>query len=597
MVSGSFLGELKRRNVLRAAILYIGVIWALSQGAAQLLPVFDVPNWVVRAFVIAGIVGFPFWLAFAWFYELTPQGLRRESDVAPDASIARRTGRKLDFAIIGVLTIAVVLLLTDRFIAHRGDGANVSDKSIAVMPLVNMSGDQSNEYFSDGVSEELINTLAKVRDLTVIGRNSSFQFKGKLDDTKTIAAKLGVAYLLEGSVRKASDRVRIAVNLVRASNSVDVWSETYDRDLKDVFAVQSDIASSVANKLQAVLGASARELKPEAPPSGSVEAYTAYLQGRFHAERADEEGLSKAIEYFQTATRLDPDYAEAWARMASALGLLGADYRSNEQAMPLYAQARRAIDTALRLRPDLAWAHIAKAQLALSEDFDWRTEKAEYRRAIELDPQNTQAKLSLSLSLTTAGEIRQAIDAVRPALVTDPMIARVHSLLGSNLLLLNQLQEGEAELRKAVELQPAAIPPRIWLVINAVLRNDFAAAMQCTDAFPPDSNWWRYTRAIALQIGPDRAAADAGLQALIDKNADAMSYQIASVYAIRGDADKTFEWLGKAWKTHDPGLTFLLFDPFTLRFKDDPRYVEVVKTVGLPVANLATTQTVPYRGR
>ena len=597
MVSGSFLGELKRRNVLRAAILYIGVIWALSQGAAQLLPVFDVPNWVVRAFVIAGIVGFPFWLAFAWFYELTPQGLRRESDVAPDASIARRTGRKLDFAIIGVLTIAVVLLLTDRFIAHRGDGENVSDKSIAVMPLVNMSGDQSNEYFSDGVSEELINTLAKVRDLTVIGRNSSFQFKGKLDDTKTIAAKLGVAYLLEGSVRKASDRVRIAVNLVRASNSVDVWSETYDRDLKDVFAVQSDIASSVANKLQAVLGASARELKPEAPPSGSVEAYTAYLQGRFHAERADEEGLSKAIQYFQTATRLDPDYAEAWARMASALGLLGADYRSNEQAMPLYAQARRAIDTALRLRPDLAWAHIAKAQLALSEDFDWRTEKAEYRRAIELDPQNTQAKLSLSLSLTTAGEIRQAIDAVRPALVTDPMIARVHSLLGSNLLLLNQLQEGEAELRKAVELQPAAMTPRIWLVINAVLRNDFAAAMQCTDAFPPDSNWWRYTRAIALQIGPDRAAADAGLQALIDKNADAMSYQIASVYAIRGDADKTFEWLGKAWKTHDPGLTFLLFDPFTLRFKDDPRYVEVVRTVGLPVANLATTQTVPYRGR
>jgi TolB-like protein/Flp pilus assembly protein TadD len=597
-IKPSFFGELKRRNVLRAGILYIGVIWALAQGAAQLLPVFDVPNWIVRTFVIAGIVGFPFWLLFAWFYELTPQGLKRESEIAADASITRNTGRKLDLAIISVLSAAVVLLVTDRFVAHRSDPGAL-EKSIAVMPLVNMSGDQSNEYFSDGVSEELINTLAKVRDLTVIGRNSSFQFKGKLDDTKTIAAKLGVAYLLEGSVRKASDRVRIAVNLVRASNSVDVWSETYDRDLKDVFAVQSDIATSVAGKLQTVLGkpGTSAQLKPEAPPSGNVDAYNAYLQGKFYAERNDQAGLEKAIEFFQTATHLDADYAEAWGRSAMMLIRLAANFSSREQSTPQYAQARLAIGTAMRLRPDLAVAHGAAAYLALVTEFDFRLAESEYRRAVQLDPQDADAKVDLASMLTTLGKIDEAIDVLQRALVTDPMSARVHAALATDLMARHRFDESQAALNKAIEIQPAAMHARVRALFLSIFRNDFASARDLAQFAAPDSPWGRFMRAVATQIAPDRAAADAALQTLVDHDADAMSYQIAEVYAIRGDADAMFDWLDRAWKQHDPGLTFLLFDQLPLRFKDDARYAAMVKKVGLPLENLATTQAIPYRGR
>jgi serine/threonine-protein kinase len=590
-----FFATLKERKLVQWSLAYIAAAFALIQILDIVAQHFGWPEAAMRFFILAAALGFFVTLVIAWYHG--ERGAQRVSGTE--------------------LLILAVLLATGGAVAwHLGAASSqpaaasagspalpatigISDKSIAVMPLVNMSGDASNEYFSDGVSEELINTLGKVRDLTVIGRNSSFQFKGKLDDTKAIAAKLGVAYLLEGSVRKASDRVRIAVNLVRASNSVDVWSESYDRELKDIFAVQSDIATSVAAKLQAVLGQSfvaTGPLKPEAPPSGSVEAHNAYLLGRSYAEHGDEVNYRKAIEQYQMATRLDPDYAEAWARMAITATTLGANYNGHEEAATQYALSRQAIETALRLRSDLASAHIAKALLALSADFDFRGAEAEYRRATELDPQNGEAKVSLASMLTNLGQIRPAVDMLRDALVTDPVSARVRGILGRCLVLLAQYGEAEAELRQALELQPAAMNSRIQMVMLAILRNDPAAALERAQFASADTAWGRFMRAAALQIGTDKPAADAALQALIDHDAEAMSYQVAEVYAIRGDADKMFAALERAWKEHDPGLTFLLFDPLLLRFKDGPRYAALVKSVGLPVENLATTQVVAYRG-
>jgi len=202
IVTGSrgFLFELRRRNVLRAGVLYAGAVWALAQGISQLGPAFGAPDWVTRWFVIACAIGFPFWIAFAWYYEITPQGIKRESEVAPDPSVTHSTARKLDFAIIGVLALAVVLLVTDRFVSHKGATIAVPDKSIAVLPLVNESGEKDQQYFSDGLSEDLITALSQFAGLKVISRNSSFQFRDSSDDAKTIGAKLGVAHLLEGSV-------------------------------------------------------------------------------------------------------------------------------------------------------------------------------------------------------------------------------------------------------------------------------------------------------------------------------------------------------------------------------------------------------------
>lgn len=251
----SLFAELRRRNALRAAVLYIGAVWALAQGIAQLAPVFGAPAWVTKWFVIAACIGFPFWIAFAWFYEWTPQGLKRESEIEADASITRVTGRKLDRAIIAVLAVAVVLLLANAFVWKKGAGlqapariaasviAAIPAKSIAVLPLLNESGDPGQDYFSDGLSEELISALGQVRDLKVIGRNSSFRFRGNAqDDTARIGVELGVATLLEGTVRKQGGEVRIVTSLIKASDGSQLWSQTYDRELKDVFAVQSDIA-------------------------------------------------------------------------------------------------------------------------------------------------------------------------------------------------------------------------------------------------------------------------------------------------------------------------------------------------------------------
>jgi TolB-like protein len=248
--------ELKRRNVLRAAVLYAGAVWALAQGIAQLGPFFAAPEWTVRWFVIAAIIGFPFWIAFAWFYEFTPQGLKRESEIAPDDSTAHGTGKKLNFAIIGVLTLAVVLLLTNTFVWHEGAGlasqstnnaavfARIPGKSVAVLPLVNESGAKDQQYFSDGLSEDLITALSQFAGLKVINRDSSFQFRDSKDSVQLIGEQLGVAHLLEGSVQKLGDEVRISAELVNCADGSTLWSEHYDRPYKVLFALHRNQEAS-----------------------------------------------------------------------------------------------------------------------------------------------------------------------------------------------------------------------------------------------------------------------------------------------------------------------------------------------------------------
>src|SRR6185437_8230821 len=244
----SLLHELKRRNVLRAGVLYAGAVWAFGQGLSQFSPALGLPDWATRWFLIASAVGFPFWIAFAWFYEFTPQGLKRESEIAPSDSIAHSTGHRLDKWIIAVLVVAVVVVLTNTFVWRKGaglDGGSVSaipDKSIAVLPFENLSADKDNEFFSDGLSEEILNSLSRIDGMRVIGRTSSFQFKGKDVDVRTIGARLGVANILEGSVRREGDRARVTAQLIRAADGIQLWSQSYDRTVKDSLAVQLDIA-------------------------------------------------------------------------------------------------------------------------------------------------------------------------------------------------------------------------------------------------------------------------------------------------------------------------------------------------------------------
>jgi TolB-like protein len=589
-------GELRRRNVFRAAVFYVGAVWALAQGIAQLGPAFGMPDWGTRWFVVAGFIGFPFWIAFAWFFELTPEGLKRERDVGPGESITRNTGRKLDFAIIGVLAVAVVLLLTDRFVAHRTSADAANDKSIAVMPLVNTSGDPANEFFSDGLSEELINALGKVSGLAVIGRSSSFRFKNTKDDPRTIATTLGVAYLLEGSVRKAANQVRISVDLVSGSNGRSVWTDTFDGELADIFALQSKVATSVAGQLRNVLGTSlgaSTELKPDAPPSGSVEAYTAFLQGKFYRNRSNEPDGRRAIEQFETAVRIDPGYAEAWGRLAATAIWLASNFLTPTEAEPLYARSRVAIDTAMRLNPNLAIAYKAESDYCGTVKFDYKCAEAAARRAVELDPASGEAKATLAQLLLMLGHVKEALALHREALQIDPVLSARHAHVGADLSFLGRYDEAEPVLRHALELEPGAVYSRGALLHLDVLKHD-AAAVARDGAFQISSaNWRRYVQTLVAQTGTDRTAADAALKDFIAQDAEGMAYQIAQIYAIRGEPDPMFEWLGRALDTRDPGLFFILFDPFTLQYRDDPRYAAIVRKAGLPVENLATAETIP----
>ena len=580
----SFFAELKRRNVLRAGALYIGAAWALAQGAAQLLPVFGVHDWVTRWVVIAAVIGFPFALGFAWFYEFTPQGLKRDSEIDPAQSVRQHTGKKLDRWIIAVMAVAIVLLLADRFALHRDDDSDAElDKSIAVLPLVNESGDQDEQYFSDGLSEDLITALSQFAGLKVIGRNSSFQFRNTKDDSKTVGAKLGVTHLLEGSVRRVGDAVRISAELVNAADGSTLWSERYDRPYKDLFTLQDDITQAVAGALKTrLLAKGSAVTHGDRPPSGNLEAYTAYLQGKFYNTRNTEVDSRKAIEEFTTAIRLDPHYAQAMATLSGTWATLAAQFLDGASAQQAYAQARTAADMALALDPDLAAAHNARGFLFLNADFDWAGAQAEFQRALQLVPNDGEARINLGSLLATLGQLERAVELSRQALAADPLHAGWYALLADYLSSLGRLDEAEQAVRKAIELQPAAVSYHEGLTVIAIKRGDAAAALAAAPQEPPGV-WQDEALALAQQISGDAVAADAALQTLIDRDAGSAAYQIAEVYALRNDADKTFEWLDRAWSNRDAGIGYLLTDPFILRYKDDPRFAAFCKKVGLPL--------------
>jgi TolB-like protein/cytochrome c-type biogenesis protein CcmH/NrfG len=572
-----FLAELRRRNVLRVAAFYAAVAWLLVQIATQVLPVFNVPTWTLRLVVVTALLGFPFALVFAWFYELTPEGLKRENEVDRSQSIARNTGRKLDRLIIGVLAAAVVVLLANQFVLHKDLSDTALGKAIAVLPLVNDTGDPANEYFSDGLSEELISALAQIKELKVIGRTSSFHFKNRNEESKVIGAALGVGYLLEGSVRQAAGRARIAVNLVRAADGANAWSQIYDRTLPDIFAVQAEIAQSVAGALKVALLGDA-DKNPDAPSNQNVDAYTAYLQGRYYEKRYSAADLRKAIGFYDTAIRIDPHYALAYAALSKSWWALG-DI-TGEDVAEANRKARAAAERAVAEDPNSAEGHAALGQILISVDRNAKGAEAEYRRAAELAPASAEPKIGLSSVLGDFGRIEEAVELLQEAVRLEPLTTNAHFDLARLLTSLGRYDEAVQSARKAIELQPGGAGTWEMLALVEAKRGDGEAALKAA-AQESDPDWRAYAMALAQQARGDRPAANAALDALIAGHSDDMSFQIATVYAFRGDADKTFEWLDRAYEKRDPGVMAIIDNPFTRELRSDPRFAAFCRKVGL----------------
>jgi TolB-like protein/Tfp pilus assembly protein PilF len=578
--------ELQRRNVLRAAILYATGVWALAQGIASLGPALGAPDWTTRWFLVAALIGFPLWIVFAWLYELTPDGIRRESEVDADKSILRATGRRLDILIIAVLAVAVVLLLTDRFVLHNSASSPapvIADKSIAVLPLVNESGDAGARYFSDGLSESFIQALSQFPGLKVIGRASSFRFRNSKDSPSIIGEKLSVAHLLEGSVQRQSDAVRISAELINTRDGTTLWSAHYDRPYKDLFQLQDDITNTIAAELKTKLlgNGSAAAPQSDRPPSGNLDAYDAYLEGNFHHRNGSEAEEVKAIAYLRKAVEIDPGYAQAWARLSTTLYVYAGNFLGGEQARQAYAEQRSAAERALALAPNLAAAHLALGAVYQNQ-FDWAGAEREFRRALELAPNDPQAGADLAGVMVITGRLDESSAQYRRALAADPMHGSWQIALAANLIGSGDLGGAERFLKRTIALTPDAPSAHELLATVEIQRGNAKAALDEARKEAPGS-WREFGIAFALQAGGNWKAADVALKDAIAKYSDAGPYQVAQMYALRSDADGMFHWLDRARAVRDPGITGLLSDPWVLRYRRDPRFAKLCAELKLPV--------------
>ena len=458
--------------------------------------------------------------------------------------------------------------------------------SIAVLPFVNMSRDEENEYFADGLAEELLNVLAKIRGLRVAARSSAFSFKGKGATVAEVGRTLNVATVLEGSVRKAGNRMRISVQLVKVVDGYQLWSETYDRTLDDIFAVQDDIAQSVLSELRAtLLGPNATDTAATAAVAAAVkgrstdpEAHRLFLQARHFIERFTSDDLQRGIAYLRKALTLEPEFALAWAELGRAYSE-EANWGS-APAVEGYGRAREALARALALEPDLPEAHAAMGWVQLVLERDWRGAEVSYRRALELAPGNAFVLHQASNLAGNMGRFDEAIRLAQRAVAQDPLNSSAYFFFGTTLWTADRPEESIAALRKALELAPLRPGTRAFIALNllALDRGDEALA----EVLLEPAEWARcFALAIIQDTAGRRHESDVALQALLDRWATAAAYQIAEVYAVRRDVDRTFEWLLRAHDQRDAGAAWTRVDPYFRWLHADPRWGLFLRKLGL----------------
>ncbi len=592
----SLIAELNRRNVIRAGLLYLVAAWLILQIADVLFGALELPAWSVRLVLGLLVLGLPLTLIFSWVYELTPEGLRREHEVDRNQSITAATARKINLLIVVLLVAAIGLLIANPFLQRRtpdgvasnvarstapaaAAGATADDPSIAVLPFVNMSGDPDNEYFSDGLSEELLNVLAKIDGLRVIARTSSFAFKGEKVDIATVAAKLAVAHVLEGSVRKAGNRVRITAQLIRASDSSHLWSDSYDRGIEDIFAVQDEIAREVAGELELrLLPANGGA---EVGGTRNTQAYDLYLRANAITIAAGgmRESLKQRLALADQALALDPEFARAHAVRAELLRVT----TTNGWTPPAegYAKSRAAVALALELAPDLAEAYTERAQISLVT-LDWRGSEADTTRALQLNPGSARVQGAYSYHCFGVGRLDESVRAARAALSLDPVAIRTRSFLGTILRYARQYPESDRVLSALLAESPKLANVHYELGLLALSTGNPERARA---EFEAESVDWKHATGMALawhalgQPDKSRQAFDA---LLATGDPDWSAFQQAQIHTQWGDADAAFAALDTAVRVGDPALVAILSDPFIDPLRADPRFAQVLERLEFP---------------
>jgi TolB-like protein/class 3 adenylate cyclase/lipoprotein NlpI len=511
-------------------------------------------------------------------FALTNEGLFVPQRKKMEGKLKKKNVQKRNI----IATVSIFLLLVAVFFIYKSfltknEKAEVTDKSIAVLPFVDMSAGKDQEYFSDGLSEELLNLLSKTTELKVIGRTSSFSFKGKNEDLRSIAQKLGVAHILEGSVRKDGNKIRVTVQLIRATDGSHLWSETYDRDLEGIFELQDDIAGSVVKQLKLKL---LTTITSATSSSTNTEAYNLILQGNYFSEKRDKENLAKAFDFYNKALAIDSLNARSWAAVAKCYSLQ-ADWGWIDRNQG-FQKARKAATNAIALDDNLAEGHWVLGLVKLFHDFDWDGAEAEFQKALNLEPGNAEVLRTTGVLYRCTGRFDEAIRLTKESITLDPVKPITYYNLGQLLYYTNHLEEAIVSFKKVLELNPQFTAIHIFLGYIYLLQGKpemaLAEMQQETVKVLKD-----FGMALTYHALGRRKEADEALTNYIVNYQTDWEYQIAKIFAFRGEKDKAFEWLEKAYIGRDSRLNYLKGDPLLKNLEGDQRHNAFLKKMNLPL--------------
>jgi len=582
----SFFAELKRRNVYKVAVAYAVVGWLLVQVSTQVFPFFEIPNWAIRLVVLVIIVGFPIALVIAWAFEITPEGIKR-TEVA-DAAHEHSRGKTWIYVVIVAAAISVTLFFLGRYTVGSRTAISpneLSGKSVAVLPFANLSRDPDNAYFAAGIQDEIITRLSKIADLKVISCSSTQRFKSSPDDVPAIAGQLGVANILEGSVQRTGDQVRVNVQLIKGVTDTHLWAETFDRHLTDIFAVESEIAKTIAETLRAKLSGSEQNAIA-AKPTENTEAYQLYLRGRFFWNKRTGQNLNKAADYFSQAIAADPNYALAYVGLADAYVLM--PFYGAGAPQDCYPKAKAAAEKALELDNSLAEAHTSMAQV-FCYHLELHPAVREFDRAIELNPNYPTAHQWYgSSALTALGQFDKAIAEVKRAIELDPLSLVINTDLGNTLYRARRYDDAIAQMRKTLEMDPGFYYAH-W---------NLGSALAAKGALGPAIEEYQKARSLnddpsmlgllgrALAVSGNRTEAMKILEQLntISKERYVSAYSFALVHLGLGDKDEALRYLEKAYEDRAGELLrYIRVDPLLDPLRGDPRFEALVRKILRPV--------------
>lgn len=478
-----------------------------------------------------------------------------------------------------ILIVSIILLLLAGFFIYKNFFAKndkVADKSIAVLPFVDMSAGKDQEYFSDGLSEELLNLLAKIPELKVIGRTSSFSFKGKNEDLRSIAEKLGVAHILEGSVRKDGNKIRVTAQLIKATDGSHLWSETYNRDLKDVFQLQDEIAGAVVKQL---------ELKLLAKPSGAktstnIEAYNLILQGNYFYDKLDKESVAKAVDFYNRALAIDSNDARAWGKLANAISRQSWQNYIDQNSG--YEKARHAALKAISLDNKYATGYLELADIKLYHDFDWNGAKDAYQMALSLEPGNAEIINGLGDVHHAVGRLKEAEQFYRKSIQLNPLKPITHMNLGNTLTSAGRFDEAILSFKKVLELDPQFQRAHLYIGRNYIMMEKPELALE--EIQKENMEVFKNFGLAAIYFSLNRKKeADEKLNEFIEKYQDHWRYLIAQLYAFRNEKEEAFKWLESAYNHRDSWLWWIKNDPWLKNLEGDPRHSTFLKKMNLPI--------------